>query len=184
MYKLIFFFFVVANISIVGQAQDLRKIEYSPIGVFHSPYTEYIGAPRQGILYPKVQGEIKIFEEYRDALRDLEKFEYIIVLYHFHKTKTWENLVIPPGSNHSFGLFATRSPRRPNPIGFSIVKLERFTDSILFVSGIDAFNGSPVLDIKPYLPSIDCIKSETNSRTEVEYGHHDENFIFDSVFWE
>ena len=81
------------------------------------------------------------------------------------------------------GLFATRAPSRPNPIGFSIVKLEKIENGILYISGIDAFDGTPVLDIKPYLPSVDCIKSIQNELIEIELGHHDEDFIEDSTFF-
>ena len=154
-------------------AQDPgKKIEYRPIGVFHSPLTPQTGAPRQGILAPEIKGEIEIYAEYQNALESLEMFEYIIVLYHFDKISGWRDIVIPPGSNreHNFGLFATRTPRRPNPIGMAVIKLEKIEDGILYVSGIDAYDRTPVLDIKPYLPSIDCIKSNSNESVEKELG--------------
>jgi tRNA (Thr-GGU) A37 N-methylase len=80
-------------------------------------------------------------------------------------------------------VFSTRSPKRPNPIGLSIVKLESIKDGVLTISGVDVFNGTPVLDIKPYLPSVDCVKSIQNEFIEKELGHHDENFITDSTFY-
>ena len=148
------------------------KIEYQPIGVFHSPLTPQTGAPRQGVLEPDIKGKIEIYDEYQKALESLELFEYIIVIYHFDKISGWRDIVVPPGSNreHNFGLFTTRTPRRPNPIGIATVKLEKIEDGILYVSGIDAYDGTPVLDIKPYLPSIDCIKSDKNESVEKELG--------------
>ncbi len=164
-------------------AQD--TIIYKPIGVFHTEFSTETGAPRQGILIPETKGTIELYPPYHEALRDLSLFEYIIVLYHFSEVEKWEPTVNPPASTHehNFGLFATRSPKRPNPIGFAIIKLEKIKDGVLYVSGIDAFNNTPVLDIKPYLPSVDCIKSLQNELIEKELGHHDENFITDTTFF-
>ena len=164
---------------------EMPEITYQPIGIFHTEYIPQSGAPRQGILIPEGQGRIEIFPEYIEALQTLNLFEYIIVIYHFHEVKTWSTPVHPPGSDdeHEFGLFATRSPKRPNPIGFSVIKLNKIESGNLYVSGIDAFDGTPVLDIKPYLPSVDCIKSIQNELIESELGHHDEIFINDSTYF-
>lgn len=164
---------------------SIKKIVYEPIGVFHSDYSPETGAPRQGILLPETQGKIEIYPKYRDALNTLGFFEYIIVIYHFSEVERWESRVNPPSSyeEHNFGLFSTRSPKRPNPIGFSIVKLEKIEDGILYISGVDAFEGTPVLDLKPYLPSVDCVKSIRNEYMEMEMGHHDEDFIYDSTYF-
>lgn len=167
-------------------SQDtLATITYRPIGVFHSPFTPETGAPRQGIIMPETRGTIEIFPLYQSALNTLSLFEYIIVLYHFNEVEKWAPTVNPPASNHehNFGLFSTRSPKRPNPIGLSIVKLEKIMDGVLYISGVDAFEGTPVLDIKPYLPSVDCPKSLQNEMMEIELGHHDEDFINDSAFF-
>ena len=163
----------------------MSGITYQPIGVFHTEYNPQSGAPRQGILMPEGHGRIEIFPEFIEALQTLNLFEYIIVIYHFDEVKTWTTPVNPPGSDdqHEFGLFATRSPKRPNPIGFSVIKLNKIESGNLYVSGIDAFDGTPVLDIKPYLPSIDCIKSIQNELVESELGHHDEIFINDSSYY-
>lgn len=165
-----------------GKAQE---VNYTPIGYFHTPYTTETGAPRQGSLSPDSTGYIVLDSVYRDALNMLDWFEYIIVLYHFDKVRNWESFVNPPGSdhNHRFGLFSTRSPKRPNPIGMTIVKLERIHADTLFLSGIDAFDGTPVLDIKPYLPSVDIIESQQNKLIEKALGHHDDDFIQDSTFY-
>lgn len=170
--------------SMMGQ-DTVQQIIYTPIGVFHTSYTPQTGAPRQGILMPETKGTIEIFSQYLSALNTLSFFEYIIVLFHFSEVEKWEPTVNPPasGHEHNFGLFATRSPKRPNPIGLSIVKLEKIKNGILYVSGIDAFDGTPVIDIKPYLPSVDCPKSIQNELMEKELGHHDEDFINDSTFF-
>jgi tRNA-Thr(GGU) m(6)t(6)A37 methyltransferase TsaA len=168
-----------------GRGGADSQITYSPIGFFKTGYTPETGGPRQGVLRPDGRGEIHIFEEFRPALKELDLFEYIIVLYHFSSAGKWHPTVNPPAAkhNHNFGLFSTRSPKRPNTIGFSIIKLEKIKDGVLHVSGVDAFDGSPVLDIKPYLPSVDNIKSEINERVEKVMGHHDEDFITDKTFY-
>ncbi|MBN1788873.1 MAG: tRNA (N6-threonylcarbamoyladenosine(37)-N6)-methyltransferase TrmO [Bacteroidales bacterium] len=162
-----------------------QQIQYTPIGILHTPYSPLTGAPRQGILMPETGGTIEIYPQYHSALNTLELFEYIIVLYHFSEVEQWEPIVNPPSSDHEhyFGLFATRSPKRPNPIGLSVVKLEKMENGILYISGIDAFEGTPVLDIKPYLPSLDCPKSIQNELMEKELGNHDRSFINDSTFF-
>jgi len=176
--------FTCINVKTYAQ-NKMSKITYEPIGVFHSEYIPQTGAPRQGILIPEGQARIEIFPEYIKALQTLNLFEYIIVIYHFDKVNTWTTPVQPPGADddHEFGLFATRSPKRPNPIGFAVIKLNKIESGNLYVSGIDAFDGTPVLDIKPYLPSIDCIKSIQNDLIESELGHHDEVFINDSTYY-
>jgi tRNA-Thr(GGU) m(6)t(6)A37 methyltransferase TsaA len=146
------------------------KIEYHPIGRFHTSLSPQTGAPRQGILEPGSEGTIEIFEQYRDALADLDNYDYIIVIYHLHLSTTWHTPVRPPASERTFGLFATRSPNRPNPIGFAVVKLREIKNARLHVSGVDAFDGSPVLDIKAWMPSLDCPPHSSNRDVEKEIG--------------
>lgn len=176
---------ILINIISLQPVNDNDNIVYHPIGYFDTEYTTKTGAPRQGTLVPEGKGRIILKPEYRDALDFVNWFEYIIVLFHFHLVQGWESHVEPPASNHEhdFGLFSTRSPKRPNPIGFSIIKLEKISGDTLFVSGIDAFDGTPVLDIKPYLPSVDMIKSVQNELIEKELGHHDDIYIKDSIFY-
>ncbi len=149
---------------------DTMTIEYHPIGEFHTSMTPRTGAPRQGTLEPENEGTIEIYEPFTEALRDIDMYDYIIVLYHMHLSKGWRSSANPPGSKRSFGLFATRSPNRPNSIGFAVIKLNRVDGSILYVSGIDAFDGTPVLDIKPWISSIDCPDSGENIEVERELG--------------
>jgi tRNA-Thr(GGU) m(6)t(6)A37 methyltransferase TsaA len=159
-----FIIWTVASLSGTGNLamkdnypnQESISIEYHPIGEFHSKLTPQTGAPRQGILQPGNKATIEIFEDFVQALCDLEKYDYIIVLYHMHLSGNWHPDVRPPGSKRAMGLFATRSPNRPNPIGFGVIKLNKITGNTVYVSGIDAFDGTPVLDIKPWIPSIDC----------------------------
>jgi len=146
------------------------QIEYHPIGEFHSRLTPQTGVPRQGRLQPENMGTIDVFEEYKEALHGLEQYEYIIVIYHMHMSHGWHTPVRPPESKKSFGLFATRSPNRPNPIGFAVIKLNKVIGTTLYVSGIDAFEGTPILDIKPWLPSIDCPTGRTPLEIESELG--------------
>ena len=125
--QIIFTLVMGLNFIPMNGQDTIQQIIYKPIGVFHTPYTPETGAPRQGILMPETKGTIEIFPQYRGALKTLSFFEYIIVLFHFSEVERWEPTVNPPASTeeHDFGLFSTRSPKRPNPIGFSIVKLER-----------------------------------------------------------
>ena len=149
---------------------DTMVIEYQSIGEFHTSMTPQTGAPRQGVLEPENEGTIEIYEPFTEALRDIEMYDYIIVLYHMHLSKGWRSSANPPGSNRPFGLFATRSPNRPNSIGFAVIKLNRVDGSILHVSGIDAFDGTPVLDIKPWISSLDCPDSSKDNDIERELG--------------
>lgn len=188
MFKKTFVLIFLINLIIIrmhAQEKNTTIIQYQPIGIFHTSYTPATGAPRQGILMPETKGTIEIFPQYRSALTTLDLFEYIIVVYHFSEVERWEPTVNPPAASHehNFGLFSTRSPKRPNPIGLSIVKLEKMENGILFISGVDAFDKTPVLDIKPYLPSVDCVQSIQNELIEIELGHHDEDFIDDSTFF-
>lgn len=159
-----------ANRAEEQMKQDTAKIVYNPIGLFHTELTPQTGAPRQGILQPENKATIEVYPQYQGALRNLEKFEYIIVIYHMHLSKGWHTPVRPPHSSHDFGLFATRSPNRPNSIGLSVIKLEKAEGNILHVSGIDAYDRTPVLDIKPWLPSIDCPGWNTNLDIEGKLG--------------
>ena len=179
---MILFLLVLLFISCSNdQLKQKTAIVYSPIGVIHSSFTPETGAPRQGILMPETAAEIEIFKSYREALQSLDLFEYIIVIYHFDRVSGWKNHATPPASNpeHDFGLFCTRTPRRPNPIGMSVVKLDSIRNGMLYIKGIDAFDGSPVLDIKPYLPSIDCVKSQQNEEMEKKLGLPDQVLIKD-----
>jgi tRNA-Thr(GGU) m(6)t(6)A37 methyltransferase TsaA len=101
------------------------------------------------------QGTVELFLAYREGLRDLEGFSHIILLYHFHRSEGFDLQVIPFLDRKPKGLFATRAPRRPNPIGLSVVKLLDIRDGILRIENMDIVDGTPLLDIKPYVPEFD-----------------------------
>jgi tRNA-Thr(GGU) m(6)t(6)A37 methyltransferase TsaA len=126
-----------------------------PIGVIHSPFKESKGTPIQSIAGLGIEGTIEVFKEYEDGLTDLDGFSHIILLYHFHMSEGFSLKVIPFMDDHPRGLFSTRAPRRPNPIGISIVHLIKMEDNILHIKDLDIIDGTPLLDIKPYVPDID-----------------------------
>ncbi len=132
----------------------MDAIKYHPIGIITSPYKENFGVPRQAVGSPKEKGTIIIFDEFSEGLSDLEEFSHIVVIFHLHRVKQSALTAYPPWDGKEHGVFATRSPYRPNPIGISVVRLERIESNILHISGIDMVDGSPVLDIKPYIPEL------------------------------
>lgn len=122
------------------------------IGIIHSPYKLTSDVPRQ---YKKETSEIEIYEEYKQGLKGIEDFSHIHVFYWLHKSKGYSLHVNTPWDDIPHGLFTTRSPHRPNPIAHSIAKLIERKDNILKVKGLDAIDGAPVLDIKPYVKKFD-----------------------------
>lgn len=134
-----------------------RALELVPIGVIHSPYKVKGDAPHQGRLSPTAS-EIEIFPEYADGLKDIAERAHLIILYWLDRADRGTLTAIPPHSKKEHGVFATRSPDRPNPIGLAVVDNLGIDGARLIVRGLDAFDGTPVLDIKPYSPEIDCIK--------------------------
>lgn len=138
---------------------DAGELVCRPIGVIQTPFRERLAAPRQAVAARDVEGRIVLKPGFgfEHALSDLSGFPYIWVLFWFHHNHGWRPKVLPPRSAHRRGLFATRSPYRPNPIGLSAVKLERIEGLTLFVRGVDMLDGTPVLDLKPYVPYADAI---------------------------
>ncbi len=134
------------------------EIVYKPIGVVHTPFKDI--APIQPV-FSTARGTVEVYEEYREGLKDLEEFSHIILVYHFHLSKPYKLLAKPYLSDELKGIFAIRSPNRPNPIGISAVKLERIEEGKLFVKNVDILDGTPLLDIKPYVPEFDCIEAES-----------------------
>lgn len=133
----------------------MNSIQYKPIGIIHSPFTELKGTPIQSAAAEDVEGSVEVFPEFREGLQDLEGFSHIILLYHFHLIKTASLKAIPFMDDREHGIFAIRGPRRPNSIGMSVVKLNKIEDNILSISGLDILEGTPLLDIKPYVPEFD-----------------------------
>jgi len=132
------------------------KIEYQPIGIVHSPFSELKGMPIQPAGAEGVRATVEVFPEYQDGLRDLDGFSHVVLLYHLHRSTGFELQVVPFLDTVLRGLFATRAPRRPNPIGLSVVRLVRVEGPVLHVENIDVLDGTPLLDIKPYVPEFDA----------------------------
>jgi tRNA (adenine37-N6)-methyltransferase len=135
------------------------KLELKPIGVIRSPWNEKHSAPRQPSAARDVRGRIELAagDEYLHALEDLASWSHIWVIFWFHQNSTWHPKVLPPRSQIKRGLFATRSPHRPNPLGLSVLRLERIEQSVLHVLDVDMLDGTPVLDIKPYVAYTDAV---------------------------
>ncbi len=132
------------------------KIEYTPIGILHSPFTEQADMPIQPTAAAGIKGTVELFAEFREGLADLEDFSHIILLYHFHRSHNFNLKVVPFMDSMPRGLFATRAPKRPNPIGLSIVQLDRIENITLHIRNVDVLDGTPLLDIKPYIPEFDA----------------------------
>lgn len=131
------------------------KIEFKPIGIIRSPFNEPENMPIQPTGAKGIQGTIEIFKEYQDGLKDLEGFSHVILLYHFHRSTGFKLRVVPFMDTELRGVFATRAPRRPNPIGLSVVELDRIENGLMYIRNLDILDGTPLLDIKPYVPEFD-----------------------------
>lgn len=134
-------------------------ITLRPIGAIRSPFHSTQGMPIQTVAAADVEGELEVFEEFAAGLRDIEGFEYLIVLTHLHQA-TEKLEVVPFMDTVSHGVFATRAPARPNRIGLSIVRLLQVQGRVLRFQGNDMLDGTPVLDIKPYVPRLDVRATE------------------------
>ena len=164
-----------ANSDIWDSFKDML-IGFSPIGVIRSPFKELKGMPIQPAGAKDVEGQVILFPEYKDGLKDLDGFSHIILIYFFHKAFPSDNLVnisevnkritIFPHKDHKLqnlpymedvphGIFAIRAPKRPNPIGISIVPIKSVEDNIIRVNNIDVLDNTPLLDIKPFVPGFD-----------------------------
>jgi tRNA-Thr(GGU) m(6)t(6)A37 methyltransferase TsaA len=127
----------------------MKKIQYRPIGIIHSPYITPIGTPIQPTGARGTKGEVEIYPEFVDGLDDLDGFSHVILIYHFHLSKQFSLKVKPFLDDEMHGLFATRAPARPNPIGISVVRLSGIDNGKLHVRDIDVVDQTPLLDLKP-----------------------------------
>lgn len=149
----------------------VSSLHVDPIGVIRTPFAEKVEAPRQTALARDVRGTLVLDPQggFEHALSDLESWEYLWVLYWFHGAdRSWRPKVLPPRSDKRRGVFATRSPHRPNPIGLSVVRLERVEGLTVHVRGVDMLDGSPLLDIKPYLAYADALPEAGGGWLEAE----------------
>lgn len=126
------------------------------IGIIHSPYKKREDAPHQGRYFDKLS-KITIFEEYKDAMDCMDQNKYYFILYWLDRADRNKLKGIPPGKNEEKGVFSIRSPIRPNPIALCLVELISINGNVLTVKWLDALDGSPLLDIKPFRPEIDCL---------------------------
>ncbi len=130
-------------------------ITFRSIGIIHTPFRDLSGMPIQPSAAEGVEGKVILDPALQEGLQDLEGFSHIILLYYFHQAGNPKLLVKPYLDDEQRGLFATRAPRRPNGIGFSIVKLLEIQGNILTIVNVDILDGTPLLDIKPYIPYFD-----------------------------
>lgn len=135
----------------------MDTITFTPIGVIHTPFDKPKGAPIQPRRSGGAEGTIELLPEYVPGLSDLDGFSHIVLLYWLHLSSGYKLKVVPFLDDVQRGLFATRSPRRPNPIGLSVVELKRIDDNVLHIRHVDMIDGTPLLDIKPYVPDFDDV---------------------------
>jgi len=146
-----------------------KEIKLKPIGIIHTPYKEPKGMPIQGRFEKDIAGQAEIFPEYQKGLKDIEGFSHIILVYYFNRSKEEKLIGKPFLEDEEHGVFAIRSPHRPNHIGVSIVKLEKVANNIVTFSEVDILDGTPLLDVKPYVSHFD-------SRDNVKNGWLDKHF--------
>ena len=132
------------------------NIAYKAIGVIRTPFLEPNGMPIQAVGATGTRGQVAVLPEFAEGLKDLDGYSHIILLYHFHRCSQTRLTVTPFLDSRPRGLFATRAPSRPNAIGLSVVKLVAIDQNILRVENVDMLDGTPLLDIKPYVPQFDC----------------------------
>lgn len=133
----------------------MNQIIYKPIGIIHSPFTTTEEVPAQPTAAKDIKGYIIVSDEYSEGLSDLDGFSHIYLLYHLHLSESYRLKVVPFLDNQKRGVFSTRAPNRPNPIGLSVVKLNKIKLNRLEIENIDIVDGTPLLDIKPYVSEME-----------------------------
>ena len=131
------------------------KIEFTPIGIIHTPFKTVENIPIQPAAGAGFEGWIEIFNEYKEGLSDLDGFSHIYLIFYLHKSISYKLKVIPFLDTVERGIFSTRSPARPNPVGLSIVEIISIKENIIRIKGIDILDGTPLVDIKPYVPDFE-----------------------------
>lgn len=138
----------------------MDEITYKPIGVIRTPFKEPRGVPIQPKAASGIKGTVEVLPEYAEGLNDIEGFSNIILIYHFHLTRGFSLKVKPYLDDRLRGVFSTRAPKRPNPIGISVVGLDGVEGERLYVRDVDIVDGTPLLDIKPYVSEFDIREVE------------------------
>ncbi len=139
-----------------------QKISFEPIGYIETPFDDKQWIPRQGRYDKAARGIVVVFPEFSQGLKTLELFNYCWLLFHFDKSRKYDLLQYPPGENRPHGVFSIRSPRRPNGIGMTVVKIEKVDENKIWFSGADMIDGTPLIDIKPYVEQIDSVPGAGN----------------------
>ena len=151
----------------------MKSVEYKPIGIIYSPHKDLHGMPIQPVGAKGIKGRIELKKEYKEGLKDLNGFSHIILIYHFHLCNGHSLKVKPFLDKVERGIFATRAPKRPNPIGISVVQLDNIEENTIYISNVDVVDGTPLLDIKPYIPHFDTCEDEEVCIGWFEDKHHD-----------
>lgn len=138
------------------------SVSYRAIGVIHSSHTRPEETPIQPVFASVCKGQVEVFPEFSEGLRDMERFSHIYLVYHFHQAHEVRLVTKPFLQDREHGIFATRAPCRPNPIGLSIVKLVGRVGNVLQIEGADILDATPLLDIKPYTKRFDNIATQRN----------------------
>ncbi len=132
-----------------------KQISINPIGIIHTPFNDIKGMPIQPLAAEGVKGHIELFPKYIEGLTDLAGFSHITLLYQLHKINGYDLIVKPFMDNKEHGIFATKSPKRPNAIGLSTVKLLGIENNVIHIEMVDMLNGTPLIDIKPFYSKFD-----------------------------
>ncbi len=152
----------------------MTKIILTPIGIIHTPYKEQKSIPIQGIFKDHIKGWVELEKKYTLGLKDLNGFSHAILIYYFHLSENEHLEEMPYLENKKHGIFAIRSPNRPNHLGFSVVKIKEIIGNKLYFYEVDMLDGTPLLDIKPYTKYFDC-------RENVISGWLDKHFADDVI---
>ena len=128
---------------------------FTPIGTIHSPHKDTKGMPIQPPGASGIKGSIDILPQYQEGLTDLEGFSHLFLIYVFHRITSHSLMVMPFLDSKPHGVFSTRTPKRPNPVGLSVVKLNSIVDGQLQIENVDILDGTPLLDLKPFVPDFD-----------------------------
>ena len=149
------------------------RICCKPIGVIRTPFAQPEGMPIQSAGAAGARGRVEVLPEFSEGLNDLDGFSHVILLYYFHRSAETCLTVTPFLDSRPRGLFATRAPSRPNPIGLSVVKLVSVDRNVLQVTHVDMLDNTPLLDIKPYVPQFDCWDAQRTGWLEGVGAHTD-----------
>lgn len=154
-----------------------KQITINPIGIIHTPFEDINGMPIQPLAAKGIKGHIELFPEYLEGLTDLEGFSHITLLYYFHKINGYQLMVKPFMDNIEHGIFATKSPKRPNAMGHSTVKLLGIENNFIHIEMVDMLNGTPLIDIKPFYSKFDNRKN-----TKSGWLDHQKNLLISDLY--